>query len=737
MTAPRERSTITGQFYRRIYTGREGYTIDLCSTREVQNLPAEIKASRGRAYITVCGSDMPDLEQVQVRYNGIWERTARGTSFRADSYEILTPDTEKGLVSFLASDLFRGVGKKTAKRLVQRFGKDVLDILETEPERFLGVKGITEERLRRIVDAYASAKRYSSLITFLGPYGISREKIVRIASAKIKADEIRADPYQLMDIKGISFRTCDQIARGLRISLDSSQRIQGALIETVFDQAVANGDMYIEKQELLERTEEILNSGLPCGTVREEQIERNLRMMNPKKIVIRSNRYIFLRIHDDAESFTARKLAEMSEKEVENCGDLPIVLREYQKDSPYRFSVQQIQAVQNALTHRVSVITGGPGTGKTTILKMIIACYLRMKGGPVTCLAPTGKAARRMSEATGIEASTIHARLGLFDSQHIHRVRPISQGLVIVDEASMVDSLLMYSLMQAVSMDCQLLFVGDVSQLPSVGAGAVLSEMIRSQEIFVTELTEIFRQKEGSTIIDNAVKINRGETDLVYDADFVFFPAENEEEAVRKIREIYPEECRRWGIDHVALLAPLRRTQNGRFTCCVEGLNPILQEEVNPHRGNDPVIVIGSREFRLNDRVLQWENNETSSNGDTGVITDIYEDEDDGMTAVIRWDNGNTVQAHRENFESISLAYALSVHKSQGSEYESVIIPMLSEQSCRLIRRNLLYTAVTRAKKRCIIVGDIQAVEKAVCAESGKRKTLLAERIRHNKKQRV
>ena len=297
-----------------------------------------------------------------------------------------------------------------------------------------------------------------------------------------------------------------------------------------------------------------------------------------------------------------------------------------------------------------------------------------------------------------------------------------------------MDGLLFRSLMEAISPECSLLFVGDENQLQSVGPGAVLRELIGSGVLPVTTLTEIFRQKDGSTIIGNAVKINAGQTDLIYDDSFLLLPASGEPEAIDLIKNAYREACGQYGIEHAALLSPLRKTQNGRFTCVADALNPLLQDEINPVTDIISSARIGDTVFRTGDRVLEWKNTEEASNGDTGYITRIWEDEEDyGLTVGIAWDNGRTAQYHRHDMESITLAYAMSVHKSQGSEYDAVIIPVLSSQHCRLMRRNLIYTAVTRAKKKVILIGDKHEINQCILnKDEHKRKTLLAHRLRYN-----
>ena len=401
---------------------------------------------------------------------------------------------------------------------------------------------------------------------------------------------------------------------------------------------------------------------------------------------------------------------------------------DYCSSSSVRFTDNQKNAVIRSLITRLSIITGGPGTGKTTILKALIEVFRRLHpSDEVILMAPTGKAARRMNQATGYPSSTIHSKLQIYDETKVSS-SVLEQGLVVVDEASMIDSLLMEKLLMSVSSKMnQIVFIGDINQLPSVGPGAVLKDMIGSGSIPVSRLTEIFRQKEGASIVENANKVNEGKADLTYDESFELVTVKNEEDAVEKIKGIYAAETSRWGIDNVALLSPLRRTQN-RFTCVSDGLNSVLQNEIVPTGGT--AVVFNGIEYRIGDRVMQWKNTEKSSNGDIGAIEDIIQT-DDGLFVKVKWENGNETEETRESMNDIKLAYSISIHKSQGSEYDCCIIPLLSDQICRLFQKNLIYTGITRSKRKCILVTDgDRALDYCVSNNrENRRNTLLMQRI--------
>lgn len=736
-----KRTSFTGKFFRRIFSGEKGYSVNLVMTDDITNIPEAIANERGRTMITVTGVDLPDLESVEIQFYGSWVNSKYGKQFSVDAYEYSTPNTKKGIISFLKSDIFPGVGKKLAERIVAKFGLNTFEVISKSPEQLLEVKGITPQKLGRIVSGYLSAKSYSELTMFLAEYGIGASTLVKINDTygSNAIEIIKKDPYQIINIAGIGFKTCDKIARGLNVSLDSYTRVKCSITESIRTLCESTGNMNAEINEVYKRSMKLLNDGITPAPVDKAKFEEVFHKMQERKLIaVRYSKLVYLMEYDNAEREVALKLLGMLEKPVVQKNELEWSLKKYVDYMAYqnvRPSEKQQQAVINSLSNRVAIITGGPGTGKTTITKLAISVYKDVMREQVTCMAPTGKAARRMAEATGENATTIHSRLGIYDDS-VSELHTIDSGLVVIDEVSMVDNLLMQKVMEAINLSkCHLLLIGDVNQLPSVGVGAVLNELINSGKIPTTMLTEIFRQKDGGLIVDNAIKINNGETDLEYGDDFQFIEVKNEDEAIEIISKIYPREKMKWGIDNVALLSPLRRSQNGRFKCVSDTLNPILQDIVNkqfPTSGMTECTV-GDITFRLEDRVMQWKNTKHSSNGDIGVIQQIFEDEDEELTVRIMWDNGKEILAHKKDLESITLAYSMSVHKSQGSEYDCVIIPVLSCQSCQLFKRNLLYTGVTRAKKKVILVGDKKAIEKCIKqSDTNKRNTLLADRIVYN-----
>lgn len=706
---------------------------------DITLLPPEVHDTQ----IVVKGRGLPTVKDMEYIIHGQWKHDPRrGMQFETDGiYDLAEPKTLRAIENYLSSDEFPGIGPRTAKRITKAFGKDTLTIIQNNPERLHEIRGLSAKKANVIVEAMKKNRAYRSLTTFLLPFGIpnaTSRKLYTYYSEQGQDAEtvIRENPYSMLKVKGIGFQTCDKVAVGLGVKLDSYMRIKGCVLDQIMKMTAQSGDMYVDFLTLRQNSMVVLNKEKSC--VSQERFNEMFKsILDHKHLVVRGRRWVFPYSYEVAEHNVAAGLVEMLNNPISTHPDkVKKYIDDYVANSSIKLSEKQQQAVFRSLNNRVSVITGGPGTGKTTIIRCIINTFKQISKKPVICMAPTGKAARRMSEATGEEARTIHSTLGLYDSSESVQPDPLPEGLVIIDEMSMVDNPLMSKVMAAIDKKrAMLIMVGDINQLPSVGVGSVLGEVIKSEVIPVSRLTEIFRQKGGSTIIDDAYKINNGEHDLVYDDKFEFYEAKDEDSAIQQIKDIYMKGVKEYGIDNVALLSPLRRTQSGRFKCVTDALNPVLQNSANPMTPTKPMMKAAGREYRLHDRVMQWQNTKTSANGDIGEIINIEADDDGLVFCEIKWDNGNVVKAYKDDLETIDLAYSMSIHKSQGSEYKLVIIPMLSVQNCPLFKRNLLYTGVTRAKEKCIIIGDKREVDRTISlSDSNVRRTMLAQRIRYNEK---
>lgn len=717
--------SIVASWTARLTKGYQSFCIDKCLSFDTHHLPNDIPTQNGKAWVTISGNDLPKLKNISVKYYGTWVRhKTYGTQFKAVSFEIIPPKSKNGIISYLASPLFSGVGKRKAEKIYKAFGENTFKVIKESPEMLNNVVG--KAVAEKIVDTYNKTSNYSELFGYFAKYGLSSNMVIKIIDffgARV-SDVIKYTPYELQSCN-VPFSVCDRIALDEGFAVDSYERIQGTICYKLREMEMTTGDTYFE----------------------ESVLKRNaLKFLNNEKKVISAEKYdqLYLQIAKNHDGIVCRKFPNdkvyamsiiYDVAEHESCSKLQTLLNNpvkekfkskideqlniYCSSSTIKLSAKQQDAVKNSLKNRISVITGGPGTGKTTIIKAIITVYEKVFKKDVTLMAPTGKAARRMAQATSKYASTIHSRIGIYEleGEKSSTVQTIEDGLIIIDETSMVDMLVMHKLMSAITnKECHVIFVGDVDQLPSVGAGCVLKQMIDSNVIPTTKLTEIFRQSEDSSIVMNAVRINYGKVETIdfNNNDFIFIEANSEEEAKERILECYKKEADSIGVDNVALLCPLRRTQDGKYICSSDGLNPLLQDIINPKDNySNSYRAASGTEFRVNDRVMQWKNNKTSFNGDIGIIRNIEDDGD--VIFKIEWDNGNTVEVPKEDMKTIELGYSMSIHKSQGSEYQTVIIPMLSSQMrCPLFKRNLIYTGVTRSKNKVIIIGNKDAFFKAV-----------------------
>lgn len=729
-------NTIVAKFSRRISKPNDDYCIYLCSSTDWENLHSSIKHNGQKAYVTIKGMNLPQLESCKIEYTGNWVQNSKyGIQFAADTYRIIPPDTKKGMISFLSSRAFRGIGKATATNIVNEFGLETFNIIEKEPNKLLRCKGCTPEKIGLIVTSYNRNQSFSQLSTFLGTYGISHDTAIKINETygTDALEKIKKNPYIIREFRGVGFKTCDKIARNLNVALNSFERIKNGVLEVLFMHVERTKDTFMYYENMYKSVMKLLNEGLTEDAVTEDDMKKTLvKMRNENFITFVGGKAVYLYSYARAEDYSTKKLADLLQNSIKMSKDkINKTIEEIDSQAKFRLAKGQRQAVEKALSNRVMIITGSAGTGKSTVLSSIVKCYEKLyPHHAITLLAPTGKAASRMTECTGKDASTIHSKLHVFDSSSLS-VQPLEEGLVVIDEVSMVDSLLFDKLMRAItSRNYQVVFLGDTDQLPSVSAGAVLRDMIASKTIPTHRLTEIFRQKNGSTIVTNGNLINSGDINIIYDNDFELVEATTDNDALEIIKTLYQAEVKKYGIENVMLLSPLRQTQ-GRFKCVSDSLNSVLQNIVNPLNEQLPSCKISGKEYRLGDRVLQWKNNEQTSNGDIGEIKCI-ENIDDELTITIVWENGVTTKETRETMGEISLAYSISIHKSQGSEAKSVIIPLLEEHKCALFRRNLLYTGISRAKQHVILVSSKKTVDFCIQNEdSSYRNTLFAERLEH------
>jgi len=685
--------------------------------------------------VTVVGH-LPEVQPGErLRLEGVWATHPQyGRQFRAERCEQLLPATAEGIRRYLGSGLIRGVGPVTAARIVDRFGADTLRVLEEEPERLREVPGVGPKRAAAIARAWEEQKAIRQVMLFLQSHGVTTGLAVKIY--KTYGDQalqvVQEDPYRLArDIWGVGFKTADKIARDLGLPPDAPSRIQAGVAYALGQMAdaghvyVPDEDLVAEAARLLEVEPALVRPAIEAldadEVVRRERLAYSLPGGGRGRVGeapgVREEQAVYLTPFYIGEVGVAGRLRALVESPATRLGrfrsvDWDALLAQVTRGAEIDLSPEQREAVRAALTHKVTVLTGGPGTGKTVTVRTVIAA-LEALGGRYALCAPTGRAAKRLSEATGRPARTVHRLLEYSPQEGFRRneKNPLAVDLLIVDEASMLDLLLTHHLLKAVDRATHLLLVGDVDQLPSVGAGDVLRDVISSGRAKVIRLTRIFRQAAQSGIVVNAHRVNRGQMPVLNRyGDFYFFSKEAPDEAADLVVDIVVNRIpRKFGldpVDEVQVLAPMYRGP-----CGVSNLNDRLQEALNPPGPNRPERRLGGRTFRVGDKVMQVRNNYDKEvyNGDIGRVVAI-----DGVdqTLTVRIDGRPVVYEWSEADELVH-AFAISVHKSQGSEYPAVVVPVLT-QHYMMLQRNLLYTAITRARRLVVLVGTRRAIGIAV-----------------------
>ena len=659
---------------------------------------------------------------------GEWETNSHGTQYKVETFLEVVPRTREGILGYLSCGSLKGIGPKTAERIVNRFGLDTLEVMEKYPQELLKIQGISQKKLDRIVDSFGKNKVFRELMTFLSPFHVTPKKANMILQKfrDQSVEIIRKQPYILCSVKGFGFLTVDAIARQCCAATNDPMRISGCVSYVLREAMKQNGHLYLEQEILVKDALKVLNKELNLQPVTETEILKVLyRLVMQDSIVVEENRVYITQQHqeeEDTASMIARKLHER----------IPVLtiekeLEEAQEDLNITLSEQQKEAVRMVFANPISIITGGPGTGKTTVLKIILYIYQKKCGNEVKLMAPTGRAARRMAESTGSgEATTMHMALGLFgDGDYEALIDELSADFINVDEVSMVDMHLAYEFFYKVKAGARVLLVGDVHQLPSVGAGDVFRQLILCGKIPVTVLNLVYRQGKDSNIPINAQLINEGKTNLQWGDDFQMVECSGADAAAQIVKNIYLKEIQMYGMEQVQILSPYKV----RSAAGVLELNRSLQDEVNPPVSGKRELHLGGEIFREGDRILQNKNTEFASNGDLGILVQIAEDEDNNPLVQIVFTDGRRVKYEAEQVEMIEHANAITIHKSQGSECQVVIIPWL-KAFYPMLKRNIFYTGITRAKQRVYIVGEWKAVCQAIHTDdTGTRKTMLAVKI--------
>ena len=653
---------------------------------------------------------------------GEWKVDKRyGSQFVAATWEETMPATVYGIEKYLGSGLVKGIGPRFARAIVQRFGTETIDIIETEIERLYEVPNIGRKRVAKIRESWEKQKDIKNVMLFLQGYGVSTAYAAKIYReyGKESIDKVRENPYRLADdIWGIGFKTADGIAAKMGYEKEDPRRCRSGILYTL-GQLSDEGHVYAGEEQLVKTAGQLLEAG-------ETAIRDTLAGMLQAEDLILDKDAIYLPPFYHAECGTSRRLRDLAQSTGRSLFDGLFDPSSLTAETGIEYDEVQLAAIRQAVTSKVMVLTGGPGTGKTTTTQGIIAA-LKKAGLRVLLAAPTGRAAKRMSEATGMEAKTIH-RLLEYNPQDGYKrndENPLEGDALIVDECSMIDILLMNNLLKAVPVGMRLVFVGDIDQLPSVGAGNVLRDVIDSQRIPVVRLVRIFRQAQKSRIVMNAHTINQGrfpDTSNGRDTDFFFMREDDPERAaetiVRLVKERLPRAYRE-SPDRIQVLTPMQRGVVG-----AANLNLLLQQALNP---SGPSLNRGGYTYRQGDRVMQQRNNYDKDvfNGDLGYIREVDTEE---RTLKVDFD-GKWAEYDVTELDELTLAYATTIHKAQGSEYPIVVMPVLMTHFV-MLQRNLIYTGITRAKKICVLIGAMKALAYAVRDMSVlKRNTSLRERL--------
>ena len=717
-----------------------GYTVLKCAVKSAQDL------------VTVVGI-MPETHVGSVlALEGFWKVDAKyGRQFSVEKFEETLPATVYGIEKYLGSGLIKGVGPKFARRIVEKFGKDTLDVIEENPEALIEVEGIGRVRVERIKKSWEEQKEIKNIMLFLQFHEVSTSHATKIFKTygSDSISVVQENPYRLADdIWGIGFKTADTIAEKMGIEKDRFIRLRSGILYTL-NKLSENGHCYAVREQLIRTAGQLLE-------VEEAELEITLDEMLRTEDVIREEDAIYLppfffsetgcakrllkllmaerRVQMDVDAVMERVMGRTErDQEADTADDADVAphrMQEAETQGQITYDEVQLEAIRVAVSSKVMVLTGGPGTGKTTTTMGIIAAY-RAAGCKIILAAPTGRAAKRMSEATGMEAKTIHRLLEYKPPEGYQRKEenPLEGDVLILDECSMIDIMLMYNLLKALPAHMTLIMVGDTDQLPSVGAGNVLGDIISSERIPVVRLSRIFRQAQGSRIVMNAHRINKGEQIDMRggrDSDFFFAAKETNGEVVELVVKYCTENLPRYyhvdALQDIQVLTPMQRG-----VCGAANLNQVLQEAMNP---GSILLRRGGMQYRLHDKVMQIRNDYDKEvfNGDIGVINHVDMEE---RELTVNFD-GREVVYDVSELEELTLAYATTIHKSQGSEYPIVVMPFTMSHYV-MLQRNLLYTGVTRAKKILVLVGEKKAVWYAIKNETtADRNTRLAIRLQED-----
>lgn len=719
------------KFVKPIFQNKDnGYCIFVYHTED-SSVPAQARSQyyKGSGYqFTAVGNNLPDTDAIEIDMQGKWIKSNYGLQLQVDTYEEILPQTKEGIMGYFSSGMVKGIGPKTAKLIVDRFGTRTFDVLDNYPDSLLEIKGITQKKLDTILLSYRGNHAMRDLAAYLTPFNVTPKKIQKIYESfgSDALNTVKNQPFTLCQINGFGFLTVDEIAKANKCRLNDPMRIEGC-IRYCMELETQEGNLYADKQQFQKKVYEQLNHGYQTEVVSEREVYQELYRLVKDKVLYYEDSALYLAKYHGFECGAAKKLVSLLTQETVIAANLDTLIADAQRELGILLSTKQAEGVKKAFSHLVSIITGGPGTGKTTVQRVLLYINEKLGGRNVLLTAPTGRASRRMAESTGHpDAVTMHSAMGLTNDEECEAMAEMLEAdFIIADEFTMSDMRLSYEFFNHIKAGTRLVLVGDVNQLPSVGPGNVFRELVMCGVIPVTVLDMVFRQAENSRIAMNAQRMQENNAMLDYGTGFELIHADTAEEAADKVEQLYRAEVAEYGVDSVQVLTPFRKRGDASVDC----LNVRLWEIVNPKEEGKQEMKAGRRTFREGDRIIHNKNKNQISNGDVGYLTDMYQDEEGIQLARLQFSEGRSVDYTGDELDMVEHAYATTVHKSQGSEYPVVILPWLP-MFYKMLRRNILYTAVTRAKEKVVIVGSKKAIYMAIHnTESDNRNTRLGERV--------
>lgn len=724
---------ITASPVRRVYYSEQtGYSVVVYKTNDPIPLQAVSEYCGTMPCFKAAGRQLPDTEGLLAELDGEWKENRYGWQMQVSTFRTFLPKTREGIAGYLSSGLVKGLGPVTAERIVERFGEDTFRVMEQEPDRLLDIRGITPAKLEEIRSTFLESSRVRELMAYLAPYGVSANRVRKIQETfgEKAVDILKENPYRLTEVAGMGFLTVDPVARKMEgLQADSIVRLQ-AVLEHVLKQAALLGHLYLQAGEAVQQ------AGILLGRLQTPVEEKKIRDAGNR--MVKEGRLkafdggIYLKKNYRDEAVAAKETVRLLEADIPQA-DVREALEKAQKLDGICLGEKQKEAVLNTFKSPVSIITGGPGRGKTTVLRTILRIFkMTCPQEDVLLTAPTGRAARRMAESTGYAAMTLHRALGLTDEgEEPEDTGMIGESLVIVDEMTMVDMFLAARLLERIPEGSRVVLVGDVDQLPSVGPGNVFRELIACKKIPVTVLDVSYRQKDNQLLLENAELINTGKTRLKFGKEFRFIRTDSPKQTADCIVGLYRELAEKAGLEDVQVLSPVKK----QAVVGTQDINRLLQEAVNPGNGGVEMSC-GDVVFRKGDKVMQIKNTESVSNGDIGRVEDVWLGEDGKTELSVTYSEDRSQVYREEDIEMLVHAFAITVHKSQGCEYPVVIMPVLPA-FYRMLKRNILYTAVTRASAAVYLVGSTASVVQAIHrSDVERRNTKLALRIRQEMKDR-